>query len=56
MTEEEKDYLAVRIKHRGPCPLEKGHSEGYFGAGLFLGVLTSSLIWFLLIVGGVWHK
>lgn len=39
MSEEDKDFLAVRIKHHGQCPYEKGHSDGEFAAGVFLGAM-----------------
>lgn len=49
MTQEElNDHRAVRIKHMGPCPEEKGHADNDFGSGLFLGVLLTFIGCFML--------
>jgi hypothetical protein len=55
MNEEQKDHLAVRIKHRDQCPYEKGHDDGDALAGFMFGLVLSSAIW-LLILGVTLHK
>lgn len=52
--EEEYDHLQIRIKHLGPCPLEKGHANGDIGFGIMLGTFMSSFIWiFLGLISGI---
>lgn len=54
MSEEDRDFLAVRIKHHGQCPYEKGHlNSGDFVAGLFLGTMFAFGIITLIFKG--WH-
>lgn len=53
MSEEDRDFLAVRIKHRGQCPYEKGHlNSGDFVAGLFLGAMFALGISILIFIKG----
>lgn len=40
---EEKDILAVKIKHHGQCPFEKGHSDDDFNNGYMIGLCTIPL-------------
>lgn len=48
MTDEEKDHLAVRIKHHGQCPLEKGHSNEWFVPGIIIGAVVVSFLFLAL--------
>lgn len=52
MTDKEQDELAVRIKHHGPCPKEKGHGVAAtvggvvyaLCCGFFMGSMVASYI------------
>lgn len=52
MTDEEQDHLAVRIKHRGQCPLEKGHLDPLsYRFGIFVGLISGAFGMWIFIKG-----